>query len=300
MIAVMSDAYRLSRALLGSAGAAAGQDLAVSALEQAMAALWAQARATWPDVELAALAFAQHLSRFRRPDEDPQRFLDAIHAADLYLACACAQGLAPALAALDRTLLSQVPAMVGRLDRSPAFADEVRQILRVRLLVAAGGNAPRIADYAGRGPLLGWLRVAALRTGLNLLRGQHPPAEGPSATALPAGGNLEHDYLRAHYQQAFRAAVKASLAALSAEQRTAVRLHFGAGLSADKIAPMLGVSRRTVYNWLTQSREAILKHTRRLLRDQFHLAADDVDSVIALCRSQADLSISQLLKAEPD
>jgi RNA polymerase sigma-70 factor (ECF subfamily) len=47
-------------------------------------------------------------------------------------------------------------------DASATFVDDVRQALRVRLLVEAGGRA-RLADYAGRGPLRGWIGVAAAR-----------------------------------------------------------------------------------------------------------------------------------------
>src|SRR5262249_26465617 len=72
-----------------------------------------------------------------------------------------------------------IEAAARRLDRDPAFLDEVRQALRVRLLVAPEGGRPRIADYAGRGPLRAWVGVAALRVALNLKR-----------AAAPAGGDL--------------------------------------------------------------------------------------------------------------
>jgi RNA polymerase sigma-70 factor (ECF subfamily) len=61
-------------------------------------------------------------------------------------------------------------AAVARVDRSPELRDEVRQILWQRLFVGTGAAAPRILSYAGRGPLAGWVAVAAQRIALDLRR----------------------------------------------------------------------------------------------------------------------------------
>src|SRR5581483_4498624 len=102
----------------------------------------------------------------------------AVAGSDLYLACACARGVPAALAALDRAVLLRVPAFICRVSTDAAFADEVRQQLRERLLVAPPGGAPKIAEYGGAGALHAWVRVAALRTALNLRRNRDDqPAE---------------------------------------------------------------------------------------------------------------------------
>ena len=56
-----------------------------------------------------------------------------------------------------------------RLGREPMFVDEVRQVLRTKLLVGDGAP-PKIADYSGRGPLDGWVRAAAVRAAIDLKR----------------------------------------------------------------------------------------------------------------------------------
>src|SRR5579884_1384958 len=113
-------------------------------------------REAWPGVDVADADFAAAVERHRPAPE---------HLADLYLATACAAGNAAALAAFERTHLSQVAAFVARTDSDPAFAEEVRQRLREKLLV---GQPPRISEYAGQGPLGGWVRVAAVRMALDL------------------------------------------------------------------------------------------------------------------------------------
>src|SRR5262245_8995676 len=106
------------------------------------------ARATWPQVRLRPERFAGFVAE-RFPEDgdgaDPQK-LAQLHGADLYLACACAEGDRAALDALDQGPLSVCAAAAARVDRSPSFADEVKQALRQRLLSPEDGR-PRILDY---------------------------------------------------------------------------------------------------------------------------------------------------------
>src|SRR6185369_4971546 len=113
-------------------------------------------------------AFVAHVSERLADEADSS----TLHVADLFLACACALGDARALALFEDRLMTQVPTHVARIDRSPAFADEVKAQLRDKLFVARDGAPPKIAHYSGRGPLGGWLRVTAIRTAQNLLRGR--------------------------------------------------------------------------------------------------------------------------------
>src|SRR5262245_41756826 len=90
------------------------------------------ARAAWPGISLPEAAFAPHAEAHRR-----QGGALPEHLADLYLACAAARGDAAALRALEEHIFSSIDAAVRKIDSRPSFADEVRQTLRVRLLVAA-------------------------------------------------------------------------------------------------------------------------------------------------------------------
>ncbi|HEV7556605.1 MAG TPA: hypothetical protein VGO00_14170, partial [Kofleriaceae bacterium] len=93
-------------------------------------------------------AFAAHVETCR------ERGARAEHLDELAIAWAAGRGDAAALRQLDAMIASEGDAAARRIDRAPSFADEVRQAVRVRLLVADTGHA-RIEDYSGRGPLRG-------------------------------------------------------------------------------------------------------------------------------------------------
>src|SRR5204862_1158487 len=103
------------------------------------------------------------------------------------LARACADGSPDALAIFDQKILSAVPLFVARFHGGPAFTDEVKQILREKLFVCRDG-APKIREYEGRGALRSWIRVAAVRVAVDLLRerGQAPPDDRTAAAAIDA------------------------------------------------------------------------------------------------------------------
>jgi RNA polymerase sigma-70 factor (ECF subfamily) len=269
-------------------------------MERALTRAWEKGRAAWPKVELDQAAFAAHVLSKVAPPAAPED-VERLDAAGLYLACACARGIAPALAELDLHVLARVPEFLARIQGSSALPDEVRQTLRERLLVVSGpGEPPRIATYSGDGPLAAWVRVAAVRTALNLLEkmdervGHDSRAvERAAATATP-----EQEVLASHQHATFREVLEQAVSALPAEQRTALRLHFADGLTGDEIAEKLGISRATVTRWLSTARAFLLRETKRLLADRLRLSPADAESFIAAARSRLDLSLSVLLASE--
>lgn len=287
----------------------AGMEALAAALQEALAT----ARAAWPELAVEAPAFVGYLAARVPEGEEPVSAARAVHAADLYLACACVAGDRVALARFDRDFLSRVDRFVAGVDSSPAFADEVRQRLRERLLVgapvrgaeegaAAGAVSPaRMADYSGRGALAGWLRVAALRLALNLRRdeGGHRLADIESermealAASSQPGPELLH--LKARYHEEFAAAVRAALASLPAEQRALLRLYFIEGMSLEALGALYRVHLSTISRRLGRAREEVSRETCRILQERLGLSGSDFASVAQLVMSQLNLSISRLL-----
>src|SRR5262245_10912398 len=134
------------------------------ALAEGIQGMWQQGRTRWPELPLELADFARHV--LSRSGPAGPSASGGLNAEDLYLACCCARGEPAALEAFDRTVLDGVAAFVAHIDPSPSFADEVRQLLRTRLLLPAEGAPPRIGEYAGAGTLRGWVRVIAVRTAL--------------------------------------------------------------------------------------------------------------------------------------
>lgn len=286
----------LSRLFLAALSGERGSEASAS-LEHVLLGVLATARAAWPDVRLDDAEVLTYVAR-RLPDGDVGSSLAAMHVSDLYLACACVRGDARAMSAFDAHFLPGVAQFVAQIDRSPAFADEVRQELREKLFVHEQGVVPKIAEFTGRGPLGGWIRVSAVRTALNLRRGakDHVDADGEAGPTLKAQGpDPELDYLKTRYGRELREALQTTLASLPGDERSVLRMHYLDGLNIDEIGTAYRVHRSTVARWLAASREKILEETKRVLSDKLHLDKGEVESMLGLVQSQLDVSIHRFL-----
>jgi RNA polymerase sigma-70 factor (ECF subfamily) len=247
--------------------------------------------ARWPGVTVAPEVFAAYVEE--RADE-----ADAEHHADLYLACACANGSAAAIAAFETTFVSTLDATLGKLG-DDAFIAEAKQRLRDKLFVAEAGHAAKITEYRGRGPLGAWVRVVAARVGLNLKRRplhDQPQLESGAHLALPA---LEDDpelqLIKTHYAPQFRQAFSDAVASLDATERTLLRLHFVDGLNIDQLGRLHGIHRATAARRVAAARDALFDRVRDLLRERLGLSPTEFHSLVGAIRSQLDLSLHQLL-----
>lgn len=268
------------------------------ALEPVLARLWKAGCEAWPAVPLPAETFAAHLGRHLPAGADPATGLWALCLEDLFLACACAHGLPQSLLAFERGYLEQASAF---LPGGPSdHADEVRQLLRERLLAPRADAPPRIAEYAGRGSLLSWVRTAAVRTSMSLLRKPRAVSAREEDAALAdrsVENEAELDYIRGRYRDEFRQAFQEALAALSVQQRNLLRLYYLDGLSDARSAAVLGVSRSTVKRRLADARSAIVREVHRLLHQRLRLAPAELDSLAGVLRSQLDVSLARLLSS---
>jgi RNA polymerase sigma-70 factor (ECF subfamily) len=268
----------------------------VDDLGERLSALLVAAREAHPKIRLDPDVFLRHLARHRPEDAPLDAWLGSIRAGDLYLACACAEGVPAAIAALDAQYRVEVGSFLGALRPTEAFIEDVAQAVRERLLVGAGGSPPRIAEYGGRGALMAWIRVVTVRLALDLKRrrteqlDEHageaaPPAEAPSAEAV---------LLKQRYAGEFNAAFRAAFASLAAEQRDLLRRHFVEGTTLEELAASHGVHRATVARRIAAARQAILDDARRRLGERLALCTEELNSLMVLMRSQLDLSLSSL------
>jgi RNA polymerase sigma-70 factor (ECF subfamily) len=292
----MREATPLSDVLLQPTGGVGSPEL-----ERALATALSTGRTAWPEIAIDDGAMLAYVAA-RLPDGTATAgAIDALHASDLYLACGCAHGDVRAIAYFETRFLGEVADFVAQIDSSATFADEVRQRLREKLLVSEDGTAPKISEYAGRGPLGGWLRVAAVRTALNLRRDDY--AHNKAATArrpqVAPTADPEIDYLKTRYGDELRQALQAALESLGTDERNVLRMHYIDGLNIDEIGSAYRVHRSTVARWLAASREDILVETKRILAVKLRIDDGEVDSMIELVRSQINISIRRLLEQTP-
>jgi RNA polymerase sigma-70 factor (ECF subfamily) len=253
--------------------------------------LFATAREAWPEVELDVDSFAQRIDA----SVAAGAALADLHATDLYLACACGAGSPEALAIFERTLLAEIPQFVARFRRDAAFADEVAQRLRVRLFV---GDERRIAEYAGRGPLRAWLRVAAIRTAVNLLDAPGAVREPDVEAAAGFHGGAELALVKVRHRDQLRAALEAAILALPPKSRTLLRMHHIDGYTLDRLAIVHRVHRATVARWLAAARAQIVGDVRERLATDLVMSPAEIDSLVVVVQSQLELSLSRLFASD--
>lgn len=217
---------------------------------------------------------------------------------DLKLARQLAEGDAAALARFERELLPKVDVVVAKIDATPVFLDEVKQALREKLFVT-----PRsITEYTGQGPLLAWLRTAAARTALNLLRPEKRAARAQTdeLEELPfAAPGPELAILKGAHRDAFRSAFQTAVQSLGVRERTALKLNALDGVPLDRIATMYGCDKSTVSRWISKAHAALLERTRATLAEELKLGTAEVESLIAALKSQLAHSLVQLIDAAP-
>jgi RNA polymerase sigma-70 factor (ECF subfamily) len=257
--------------------------------------MWQAGRAAWPGLRLGDAEFRDYLAARNLPaggtDATPES------AADLYLACACTNRTPGAVEAFLARFEREVRVAAARVDGSAAFHDEVRQTLAETLFVPT--DRPRIAQYAGRGPLAAWVAIAARRIA-GRLRGNVRNA-GPldeEAIALEAMG-IEADpamlYLKQRYGDEVRAALVEAFGALAPEDRTLMRLSLVDRLSLEEVGRAFGVSQSTISRKAERIRQDVLAATRRRLREKLGASADEIESLIKMVQSQVEVSFSRIL-----
>ncbi|MDC0676070.1 sigma-70 family RNA polymerase sigma factor [Nannocystis radixulma] len=265
--------------------------------EALLTRLHAEGRAAWPDLELARAEFVAHVDRHVARGS-PE--LAELHAADFYLACACHVRLAGAPAAIQARYGADVEAVLRSRNVPPGHRDDLRQLMWEKLLVGRPGAPPKIGAYAGRGPLGGWLRVAAVRMALNFLEhARHDrlvPAPELDEARHPASPDPELAFLKSQYRGEVEQALRDALAGLATDERNVLRLYFLDRLSVDRIAAVYGIHRATAARWVMRGREALLRGTQALLERQLGVEPAEVESILGLVRSQLDVSISGLFR----
>ena len=224
---------------------------------------------------------------------------DATHLADITLAFSCSEANARALAEFQRIYGGEFAGALSRLSLGRAEIDEVAQTVRERLFMSRAGARPKILDYAGRGPLAGWLRAVIVRAGIDHLRklAKDPTQavdDEPLVDLGESSSDPELESLRKRYEEPFRVAFRDAVRMLPTDERNALRLNVAEGLNIEQIGLLYGVHRATVARWIASAREGIAATTQHLLAERLKLPAKDIESLVRLCQSRLDVGFSAL------
>lgn len=294
---VASDGIALTSALLATFSNTAaltpadrallGDRLIVSLLE---------ARQRWPSVSHSPERFARYVgSKLPSDLGDILLAVEALELSDLYLASACVDAEPAALSVLDSEIFSGLEQTLKFFQRGSDFVDEVRQLLRERLLVAKNGVQGRLVTYSGRGPLSSWVKVVAQRIALELVGTANPIPDSSAPEPVSEFVDAELTHFRARYQPEFQAAFRLALSTLSDRDKVLLRLNLLGRVSHDRLGLIYGVNQSTVSRWLGAARDEVRKSVMREMSRRLGLAEDEVASVIRVVNSDLDLSLARVL-----
>ncbi len=281
--------------------AARDRAMAVPSLGEHLSELLERAFARDPTRLVSAARLLGHVAARLPGDASLPSCLQSLHAADLHLACGCAQGNAAAVAELDRRHRDELVTPLRRLAQDAQDLDDLLQIVRERLFLGPDGTAPAIAKYDGRGPLGRWLRVTAMRSGLNATRRRRHGSEPEALDAEHLSRALddpELQLLRARYRDAFRGALLHAIDGLTLRQRRMLRLSVVEGLTVRELGRMYGVHFVTAARNLRGTRDALVAQTRQHLKAELGIVSEELDSIIALIRSRLDVSFARVLESD--
>jgi RNA polymerase sigma-70 factor (ECF subfamily) len=256
--------------------------------------LVASARNEVPSVQIDPGAFVGYVAERVTFDAHGRPLVQGLRAGALCIAAGCVAGEAAALAEFERIYAPEIVAALARnFDR--ALADEAALRLRERLFLVEPDEVPRLSSYSGRGDLRAWLRAAAARTAIDLMRARRTvPVEQAVLDEAVVDVDPLLAALKQHYREEFREAFRHATEALTDRERTLLRYRFRDGLSLDELAALFRVHRATAARWLASIRETLFEATRSRLVAQLEVTDSEVDSVLRLIDSQLDGSISGL------
>ena len=267
-----------------------------SDVEAELSSLVARAGLEAPGVELDVVAFVEHVGERVTFDTRGRPMLHSLHAGDLWIAFGCVIADSQALIAFE---LRFAPEIRNALRRSfdLGLAEDAELRLMEKLMLVAGDDGPRLASYAGRGALGPWLRAAAVRTAIDLMRARRELPADPG-TLGEIGGAVDPllASLKERYRDEFRVAFAAAAAQLTDRERTLLRYRFLDDLSIDEIGALYRVHRATSARWIAAIRESLFEATRAHLVAQLAVSESEVDSVLRLIDSQLDVSISAVMR----
>lgn len=253
-----------------------------------------RAREAWPGIEVPEDAFRARLAE--QLAEVADKPAESV-AKSLWLAMACAKGDAKAVGELERVAFAPAERALKRMGLSSDAVDEALQVARERMLLADGSAEPKIVAAAAHGDLPGIVRVAAVRTALNLKRKDHRLELGDDRLVreLCPDEDPELRTLKEEHRAAFKAALEEALAGLDPRDRNLLRMNFLHGLSIDAIGATYQVHRATAARWLNAIRERLDEDTRRILREREQLTDPELDSLVRLVQSRIQVSFHRIL-----
>jgi len=259
--------------------------------EDAVVSWFQAAESAHPGVVVSYETFAARVSAVPEGTD-----FKADRASDLFLACACEQGNAAALARFESELMPAARTAMSRVTSRQDLVEEACQELRKRLYCQP---SPKIATYSGQGPLWKWLRIVATRIAYDVCRSQAgtnaESADDIAATFARAEIDPALGAFRQSYAQLIRECIDKAIEGLTTEEKTLLRLRYVENQGIDGLAVVFRAHRATLARRLHNLREKILDDLHANLAIRLpRISKSEAKSLWRMVRSQIHLSLSRL------
>jgi RNA polymerase sigma-70 factor (ECF subfamily) len=236
-----------------------------------------EARAAHPEVQVSDAEFLA----FASGKLDAGANLETLRTRELFLACACAHGDAPAMAAVERETFDEIEAAHRRFPNARISLDDLRQRMREKLFLL---SPPSITAYAGVGALRAWVRASVLNLLINVA--QRETREEPTDGVLFDGiigatPGAEAAYLKLACRADFEVALETAMREMDDRERSLLRHAFVDQRSIDEIGAIYAVHRATAARWIAAAREKLALRTLSHLMLRLRVSEAEARSIVA-------------------
>jgi RNA polymerase sigma-70 factor, ECF subfamily len=267
----------------------------IKELEGTLAAAMAEARARWPGLPELPDPFREAVFARVDGEADVPAAIGALALSDVYLVVACLAGDRAALVAFERIVRDETTRAVAKLGANAAAPEDVVQELLMKLLA---NKPPKLIAFGGHGALHAWLRVAAVRTAISLVRRKQELAIEDDALAAIADDADDQAlaFLKSSYRAEFKRAFADAFGELPKRARTLLRLQVIDQLTFEEIAAFYQVSRATAARHLAEARSQLVAGTQQRLAATLGISSTELGELMQLVSSTLYSTLPRLLR----
>jgi len=268
-------------------------------LEGTLAAAITEAHARWPGLPDLPDAFREVVFARVDGEADLAAAVGALALPDLYLVTVVLAGDRAGLIAFERLVRDETTRAVAKLGANAAAPEDVIQELLLKLLVPLVDKPAKLTAFGGHGALHAWIRVAAVRTAISLVRRRQELGIEDDALAAIADDADDQAlaFLKSSYRAEFKRAFAEAFGELPKRSRTLLRLQVIDQLTIEEIGAFYAVSRATAARHLAEARSQLVTGTQQRLAATLGISATELGELMRLVASTLYSTLPRLLRA---
>jgi RNA polymerase sigma-70 factor (ECF subfamily) len=252
-------------------------------------------RRRWPRLTEHADAFYERLRLLVAglSAEDVER----LHAEDLFLAFACLRHDAIAISELERTVVDRIPMFVRKLGLSSSAIDELKEDVRIKLIMSESDAPPKLEQYRGSGSLDSWVCAVSIHAALayhrRAAREQVDLCDNLEQVIWEANEALS--LARLQLTDIVSEVLRDVLLSLSSSERILLRMYYVERLTYRQIGRIYAVHYATAKRRIDALVERITTNLKAAIQQRTSMSATEIESIGRVLGDQVNLSIARIL-----